>query len=801
MRLCLLLILSTVHVWANDPGTMPVQRTSVSQDADLLDALIRLARFDEAEWLCRTRLSEAGDNAFLRDWWTCGLSRVLAGNLMADGRLSDEELVMAQAPIHENLQSYPDSTYELFARFQLIELLREGCFQDSLAASTSGTDSEESKLAVKRGARVAIESDALIARIVDQRSRFATAKLDSNQQSLGEDLSQLEQRLRVSSAQTLLVLTDVFADGSRDQQDAATKALRSVESSMESLPPKSTGWMELQLLRVEAILRSGDVRQAMSAYQVIASAMPVELQRQSLAMRLRLALADGQWANVMRQLEMYRQSGSNSFEVDLIQLRFLIGLAGLAPEQLEDLGKTNLDLDAEIQSWIDSIAARYGTYERRRAEAMVLRSLGASAGREPHSDPKIGPGLVAAQGEDWLRRGDPFRAGEMLAAAALAEPDHQRSRVYASKAAAAFVAANDSFKAASILYQVAIRQGDDAEAAALAVQGILLLANIGDAKYNEQLEKMIRETLQRWPNEKHVVGIRDWYSGSLEQRSRWIDAAELVTPLDLNSLDEIDLLQVIAKWHKAAEQVDSSELTTLSDRFQAAFARIDAVSNGELRSGYLAAAAFTLTRDELRRIDTELAVSSNEISRVHEVPLALLKFRKTGIPPAPLQAAAKSWHSQLEKRLMNDARIDPSFRTDVATLIASWPNEHTISLSHVERLVWLGKTDQAIAAAKSLAEKSLNAGEAVRGIARLFESAGDTATRAVAIQWWDELASGLPRNSDDWHEAKMNAIELLVNIGKRDEAVKRVRYILLTHPPSDGELKRRYQQVAPGDVK
>ncbi len=53
----------------------------------------------------------------------------------------------------------------------------------------------------------------------------------------------------------------------------------------------------------------------------------------------------------------------------------------------------------------------------------------------------VDPSLIAAQGQDWLRRGNPGRAGDLLSAAATAESDPDRAIRHASEAAAALISA------------------------------------------------------------------------------------------------------------------------------------------------------------------------------------------------------------------------------------------------------------------------------------------------------------------------------------------------------------------------
>ena len=68
------------------------------------------------------------------------------------------------------------------------------------------------------------------------------------------------------------------------------------------------------------------------------------------------------------------------------------------------------DQGSEIGKWLDVIEQRGGAYARRRAEAVSLAILRAS-GNSPARPQMVDPSLIAAQGQDWLRRGNPGRGG------------------------------------------------------------------------------------------------------------------------------------------------------------------------------------------------------------------------------------------------------------------------------------------------------------------------------------------------------------------------------------------------------
>ncbi len=777
---------------AADYGASPVRRTSTDRESDLLDALIRQSRFADAIRLCETKLSGSAGESLDRARWTVGLSRARSAELLASGTLSDDQLTQCGGPVTELLESYGDSEFRVFLEFQQIEALRSACFQDCVSASINGPQSDDSHRAVARGAKFVRESEILLKEVRQQRVKTESSPSGATSPT-ASDLGELSQRLQVNIVQTMLAISDVFVEQSEDQRDAATKALRYAESATESLPAGSDGWTELQLLRIEAILRTGNTSLAMEAFQSLPQANDQSQSLARIALRLRLGLAFEQWASVSRQLQTFYASDARtaplSFEMDLVRLRLLLRLKSLAPEEVQQLGYRVSDLDSIIRDWIDIIASRNGEYERRRAEALVLRELKSSLGTDATSTKSVDPSIVATQGEDWLRRGDMKRAGELLAAAALADTDSNRAMNYATKAAAAYMADNDSIKAASILYRTAMQHPSEPRSPMIAVQAATLLGQTKQDQYSSQIETMLRESITTWPIEGPVAAARTWLIESLKQQERTIDAAEVATLNFESKLDEKKRDEVVSLWQLASTNASMNELETLSQRFQEAFSDTDLSVQSLARECYLASAAFALDQVQLKTLNENLSTGL-------KVPISLLRFR-TNLQTTPeLQNVDERWQGSIEIRLMNDAITNSSVRVPVAKLIESWPGVSSATLYKVQRLAWLGQLDQARAAARKLADASTTPGETIREIAAIFEGCDDKQLRREAVVWLDELASGLPRGSDDWHDAKIRAAQLLAFAGETDEAKKRVRYILLTQPPEEEELRHRYDSIA-----
>ncbi len=780
----------------------PIVRTTLNRWTDLLPAMLRQEQFADAAALCKSRLENAKQGSLEYAQWVSRLAGVRLAEKLSRGTVADEEIESVAEPITALIGAYHDSMLVPFLRFQAIELWRSACFQDCIAASINGTDSMEAQRAVARSAKLIRDSEALIRDVEMQRAVYEKAGGTATL-AVASDLEELDQRLHIGVVQTMLAITEVFPPDSDDQRDAATKALRYADASLQSLSSGSRGWMEMQHVRIEAMLRSGNTQGAMDSYEALASSPVDDADRQTRALGLRLELADEQWVGLSTQLHDFfggdPDAAPRSFEMDLVRLRFLVRLKGLTSDQVSKLVGVPNDLERAINEWIESIGKRNGAYERRRAEAIVLNEL--KVGGSDTDQTALNPSLIAMQGEEWLRRGDLVRAGELLAAAAIADPDAERSLRHALKSAAVYVAAQDSAKAASILYRTAMKHPNQSTSAAMAVQAAMLLGGTSDRRYHAQVETMIRESIAIWPLVGPVEAARTWLVDVLVEQNRWADIATVSTLNLQSNFDASRMMELVGRWRKASAMTPREELAALSEQFQLAFESEQVETNEFTRLAYLGSAAFALSRDQLRSIDTSNLGEASARSEEIATALALLRFRRSLVVDESLRQPDVTFQADVQRRLMNDALMDPSLRAPVARLIASWPAKEDDSIDHIQRLIWLGKLDDARSAADNWLAKTDERGRSVRELAHAFESGSEVSLRRESVRWWDELSSGLPRGSEPWHQTKLHAAELLASLGDVSEAAKRAKYILLTQPPRDTSIRDRYEALAAREIQ
>ncbi len=570
--------------------------------------------------------------------------------------------------------------------------------------------------------------------------------------------------------------TELFSHGSQDRRAAATQAETAAAQAATTLPADSPAGREVRRLQIEAILRGEQYARAESELRQFANTLPKPLPATIQSMQVRIDLATDRVSNAAARLQAYYGSSPatapKSVELDLARLEYLLA----SDDQAGDVG-----------GWMDAIERRSGLYARRRAQAISLARL-RSAGRSGGIDPT----LIVAQGEDSLRRGDPLGAGELFAAAAIAEADGDRAIRNATAAAAAFIKAGQLHRASDMMTQVAVANRDATLAAATHLQAAITYSTSNRPDSAAKVEAILKEHLGTWPDSEHGAAARGWLIKLLRGKGREAEAAEVASALSPRQINPAALDEAITLWQAALLDSPADSLEALMLRFQTAFKPLLSTAAGSSR--YRSAAACLLDRPLLSDLPPQ---TSGESSATQTACELLLEFRRQ--PRETLEQPPESLIEITIWRLMRDGRQYPHMRSPVAQAIHSWAAASEPSLDHAERLLWLDRIPAAVAMLRVLVAQAEQPGEMMRDAANLLGASDNDQAKTQAIKMWDELSAGIPKGSDLWHHAKLASIRLLQRTGKSEEASRRAKYILLTLPPAQAELKQQYQSASTAD--
>ena len=791
LRLLLVLVLFLAPVTCNrlsclavNPVSPIVGRTTHDRDADLLRALIGLGRFDDALDLCRMQSVDLDRSSDEAAKWEIRKSEVLTASQMGSDAFGDAELAAVQRPVDDLLRSYPDHRRRLFLKSQLLNCERSAAFHSVLRAAVSPRNDQIRELATRRLLTAMNNVSSLSREVQERRSQLESGRTASSR-GLIADLRRIEQELQVDRVSLALVQTDLFARQSADCIAAATKAEQVAGVAITRLPTGTEARKEVERLRVEAVFRAAQFERCDALLADLVQRYGKSLTPKLQALRVRLRIAQGRMPEAGRLLAEFfgdvPESAPKALEMDLARLEFL--LVANASNGVGD--------------WLDAIQRRDGAFARRLADAISLSYLHATGPLKA----RIDPSLVAAQGQDWLRRGHPGRAGNFLAAAAAAEADPDRAMSRVAEAAAALVAAKRIDDAVDLLRDVSLAKATAKQAAATHLQAAMLISRMDNSGAGAlaRLEAILQKNLQRWPNSKNSTSVRIWLQNILQSQKRYLEAAQIVSKVEAATIDRALSQRIADAWLLALEQSaadlgpDKANGTETTDAFQTVMASL--LVNDMMRSRYRLIAATQLDRKFL----TALKEQGPDLSSTDSFIDSLIAFRRSGksmaeTPPPDLLG-------RVESRMMADARKDPDFRQDVTELLDRWVDSTDVSVESAERSLWKGEKgakgeiEGAIIRLRKVRENASNTQASIRQAAMLLGSSSDKKAQRAGVQLWDELASGLPQGGRQWHGAKLSAIRLMQQIGDDQEAYRRARFILLTQSDIDEDLRRQYQLI------
>lgn len=743
--------------------------------ADLVDELIRLGRFDEATAYCIEQSEGADPTGDAIAKWAIKQSQSLSAAAKVKSKYSNDEVEKAQSPVTILLGAYPGHRRQLFLLAQL-EAVRRDAAQHAVVtfAVSPATESRVDEITklLSRSQSAIVE---LARKIADQHSSLQSARSDHDH-ALIADLQRLEQYLLIDAVSLSLMQTELFAAGSRDRLGAAAQAVSTADKAINNLPADSAARREVERLRVEAMIRGQQLDRAETDLVALARSWPKPLPHELYAMRVRIDVLRGSLDAAEKKLDSFFGSSpelaARSIEMDLARTQWLIAKRG----------------GGDVGAWLDAIERRNGLYGRRRAEAIALSKLRSQSGNQP-----IDSALVVAQGEDWLRRGDYGRAADLFSSAAVSERDGKRAIQFATKAAAALIQIKRAGEASEILAAVARDHQGFELAPATHLQAAVTYHSSDRQDKTRKIESLLKEHLQRWPDSDKAPAARQWLVQIYESQNRLLDAAVAASMLSPQSHTAQELDTALARWVSAVTSAEQqADVKPLMQDFLTTFKPL--TERPSAAAKIRETAALVLDRELLGEVPAAMSTEANR-SKFYE---SLLAYRDSAGQASMQQVPPDEISDAVRWRLMRDGRQYPQMRTSVANLIQGWSSAPEATIDGAERSLWLGDAAKAESSLRALikAAPAGQRGSMMRKSATLLASTENKKGKELAVTLWDELAAGSARGSSQWHEAKLGAIELLRTNGQGDQASRRAKYILLTSPPKDQALRRRYEMAS-----
>ncbi len=767
---------------------------------ETIPVLVGQGMLDQAEALARKHLDAAVLSSDEAAQGAVALASVRVTKLLrAPLDQQPVHLEAAREPLLRVLRAYPDHRRAAWLRFQQAAIdVAVAKRQAVVLTVTPGADRQRLEVLavlIERGRDLqALEQEVAeqIAIAFEQRDRSAWI----------DELMALRNAIAVKRVETLLQRGELFAAGSDDALAAAAEAQQTAITAMSLVRGDPVRQAELVRMRCEALLRMGQVEQAVDVLQPLLAAaadstadsqqpaLAGKLNDPTLALAVRLAVEQNQIPLAERLLASHYgdhpTEAAAAPESDLARLRFLIA---------QSRGSTNDQQHQQaIGAWMEAIRQRGGDFAQRRAETIVVELLGQSLADS--TDPRI----VLAKAAADLRAGNAMQAAEQLRSAAHGTTDPIVAKQLAIAGAAALSRAGQQSAAAELLREISLAHQQTPEMAELHLQAAVLLDQLTRAaatdpaavsSETETVDQLLRQTLQLWPGDPAAEQARSWLVARLLANGKPVEAAIAASPHDFSTATDQQWGTAASLWIQALAAIPlvNSDLTVdpaverLALQALAHFpAQVPAAAAGRQRlialfGGGEFIAAMSPSAIEENFVRWLVAVRRGEAAGV--LPIA-------GIAPLIRQAAAA--------RLIADGIATPSRRGALGAAIEQLAGDEP-TLERAVALLWTDRWQDAdVVLDRWVQDRGIaDRPAATMTAALVLRHAPHRDAKHRALARLTAASAQLPLGSDAWHQSKLATLEVLSELDQQAEAVRLARYILLTRPPKDPAVQARYQ--------
>ncbi|MEL6109647.1 MAG: hypothetical protein AAFU85_26865, partial [Planctomycetota bacterium] len=644
-----------------------------------------------------------------------------------------------------------------------------------IAASVSSIDETGQEDLLRRIARLQGDAERLQQKVEQRRDR-----LNGTQEGrLRAEHERLARELGIQRISLAVMQTELFPEDSDDFRTASVDAANLARDGVAAFPDNTAAKRMANYWLAVCLLGAGDTETAGRLIRRVRSTSNADGAERWRALAIRLALVTNDIAAAKKlAAEFYGDTidrAPRSSEMDFARLRILL---------------RETDNGNAVAQWLDAIESRGDAFARRRAEAIAISTMGQASPR-PTKMPSAStnPVIVAARGEDLTRRGDLAGGAALLRAAALAERSPDRAIVFATKSAAASLANKDAVATIDVLHSVAMNHFASPQASGLSYAAADHAAKQTDPSVLAELKdrsldvrSLLQEIYVTWPN-GGIYGRR---------ANEWL--CEIHTKSgDLKSAA-----------YAAAEFLLLEEQPTAFDRTTTAwFAWVNSL---EIENATNELKVFQESLRELFEARPQLQPQIRETAVwLLDQPNSLIGLDPTNMEDRFLRNLsllrmgessrldASGIESDMQKRarwrLVRDGILEPKKQPLLGPTLRGWPQADQWLSARGE--LWVEVNEKTIANVVLLG-LDRKPGRTERAIDLLLETKSDEAIRA-AITLADRLVSRFSIGEERWHEWKLKAIAWLHQTGQSAEATKRARYILLTNPPKDPDVKARYE--------
>ncbi|MFP6676164.1 MAG: hypothetical protein VB878_13865 [Pirellulaceae bacterium] len=789
--LAIILAVQTSLVTAQDSPTLDQRYVKGLRERGLLEL---------AERACRKQLDADGDD---EDVWTGELLRVLAERALA-AEPQDRASLWLDA---EKLATRFARENGNHPRAILIEIqmglnhLARGHDLRIYADLVAAADVEPALTALADADRVFEEIDEKLLVMIAKAGTRRSANLTR------DDLFALQNKVVHDRSRIAQQRGLCYPSGSPDRAAAMGEALEFLKQGLTRLDRNSPLAYRMKVERAVCFRELGDPTSAFAILAPLAR-RPVDDELVPLVRseRLRLAIARDDATTVQRSLSDSDPRLRSSPDWKLARLEGAVFL-WLVNGQNDRVAKRWRD---EALSIVKTIEVEYGGYWARRANRTLIKSATGIADLE----------VLQRSADEFYLRGqleEALTAYDKAAAAAADAQDPSAQFLTMYRAAKVVQQLGDSVEFLSRLKQIATQLPDysNSDDAHLLLIRELVSVSQKDPKFLDEYHKALTFHIQQWPMENTTDQARVWlgmWQAGKGQEAEAIRTYRQVGPQSSLFPDALDGLRGI--WMRRLSQ-HVEELDEALETFKKAIP--DPPTDESVR--ILTIAAWSGAQLSLYyapdRVSQWLPQLTDAWSRCDDNRL------KARMLPMYLAMLAETKNGEKAIALLDREKPPADLLFDTArefVVLVDRPDPRQATskllLKVIERLRDLPDTadkpalDVWEATAADVAGESARAVEIYlrllkktpadvglrRKFAKSLGQSDDEKTLTDSLNQWRIVAGGSVKGQDSWLEARFEIAQIYLKLGNRDEAITRVRYLLLTSPPSE-PWKSRFEKL------
>ena len=733
-------------------------------------------------------------------------------------------------------ESFADEPRAILVQVQdaLIDLAAGRVLRMEREVGRADESSRQQALADLRSAIRKLESlDEAIEEAIPQAFR----EKEDTEALRGEQLLALRQRVRFQRGLALQNQALLFAPDDRlNRIDALSEVLREMGELVDTVPKENELWWRAQIERAESLRLLAQYDECSR----LLNSLPKEPPRSSLntaiqVQRTRLQLAQGNAEAALRSAVSWREKQQAADpELDLAILTSMLMLADQSP----DGSDTQQKWQEQAVAMSRQIQTLHGPFWGRRASLELVGNSGQQPqignvdillqlGDENYLKGQYDEALQAYQraAEEANKNGGGDRQFDAARKAGLLQQQLKRYQAAAETLSAIALEFPDHELAAGTYLQAAWNLGQ----AAREDTGLL-------TEYVETLE----QCLEQWPNSEAAEQARLWLGKIYEFQKRFTAAVDvyLGVPGDSPRYANAVALAQAAADQALSNNADDTQRTVVANTLASAFAdRIptddrEGWSDAEIQVGLEAARLMLLHGENrqrrageiLRRLLEAAEFDDNEAVRSDPVrsdpirsEIAALQLVESlqqagngsqsaeqlqqiaNVPTdSLLQIAAtlaRLQDSQVAQQTSNGSRIAPMLTAIAAQLLdpnRQLTDEQQREVKRYQIAGWqaTGQIDEAIAANRELLKSNPRSGDILESLASVLSQSKDKSDWEESLTRWRQLAQGSLPNSERWFRAKYHTAAMLDQLGRKDEAVRLLRFTKETPPGWDAAPNR-----------